>query len=67
MWGTLVGKAEELLIILLIILILFGGRKLPDLARGIGKSVREIRKGFEGEVNDDNRDKTETKGSDKKS
>lgn len=40
------GKAEELLIILVIILILFGGKKLPELARSIGSSVKEIRKGF---------------------
>lgn len=40
------GKTEELLIILLIILILFGGKKLPELARSIGQSVKEVRKGF---------------------
>jgi len=34
---------RELLIILLIILILFGGRKLPELARSLGKAVRIFR------------------------
>jgi sec-independent protein translocase protein TatA len=48
----LFGKAEELVIILVIILVLFGGKKLPELAKGIGSSVKEIRKGFNGDVNE---------------
>jgi sec-independent protein translocase protein TatA len=43
------GKTEELVIILVIILVLFGGKKLPELSRSIGQSVKEIRKGFNGE------------------
>jgi sec-independent protein translocase protein TatA len=34
----------EILIILLIVLLLFGGRKIPELLRGLGKGVREYRK-----------------------
>ncbi|RDI95487.1 twin-arginine translocase TatA/TatE family subunit [Meiothermus sp. QL-1] len=34
----------ELLIILLIVVLLFGARKLPELARGLGQSAREFRK-----------------------
>ncbi len=34
----------ELLIILLIVLLLFGAKKLPELARGMGKSMKEFRK-----------------------
>jgi sec-independent protein translocase protein TatA len=45
----MLGKFEELLVILVIILVLFGGKKLPELARSIGTSVREVRKGFAGE------------------
>lgn len=37
---------EELLVILVIILVLFGGKKLPELSRSIGESIRELRKGF---------------------
>lgn len=40
------GKVEELLLVLVIILILFGARKLPELSRSIGQSMKEIRKGF---------------------
>ena len=38
-----IGGAE-LLIILCIALLLFGGKKLPDLAKGLGKSIREFKK-----------------------
>ena len=41
---------EELLLILAIVLVLFGGKKLPELSRSIGESVRELRKGFRGEL-----------------
>lgn len=34
----------ELLLILLIVLLLFGGAKLPSLARGLGQSIREFKK-----------------------
>lgn len=34
----------ELLIILVIILLLFGSKKLPELARGLGKSMKEFKK-----------------------
>ena len=49
----MLGKFEELLVILVIILVLFGGKKLPQLARGIGESVREVRRGFNGDTSDE--------------
>jgi sec-independent protein translocase protein TatA len=41
------GKIEIILLIVLAVVILFtGGKKLPELARGIGQSAKEIKKGF---------------------
>ena len=37
----------DLLIILFVILLLFGTKKLPELARSLGKSVSEFKKGKE--------------------
>ena len=34
---------RELIIILAIIILLFGGRKIPELIRGIGKGIREFK------------------------
>jgi sec-independent protein translocase protein TatA len=35
---------SELILILLILLLLFGGSKLPSLARGLGQAIREFKK-----------------------
>lgn len=42
----------ELLIILVVVLLIFGPRRLPDMAKGIGQSVREFRKGIR-DIRDD--------------
>lgn len=34
---------QEILIILLIVLVLFGGKKIPELMKGLGKGVREYK------------------------
>jgi len=40
----------EIIIIVLVIVLLFGGRKIPELMRGIGKGVKEFKEGInEGE------------------
>lgn len=38
----------ELLMIMFVVLLLFGGQKLPELAKGLGKSVREFKKAASG-------------------
>jgi len=47
---------QEILIILLIVLIFFGGKKIPELMRGLGKGMREYKKavsGLEEELSDE--------------
>ncbi len=58
------GKFEEVLIIVLIILLLFGAKKIPDLARSIGQAAKEVRKGFT-EGNSDDASKSDAKTKDK--
>jgi sec-independent protein translocase protein TatA len=49
--------APELIIILLIILVIFGGSKLPHLARSLGQAQKEFKTGLsEGAKSDDDSD-----------
>ena len=52
-FGFLDLDMPELLIILAIVLLLFGGKKLPELSKSIGDSVRELRKGISGSTDDE--------------
>lgn len=40
-------RGWEFIIIFLVILLLFGGKKIPELMRGLGKGVHSFRKGME--------------------
>lgn len=44
---------SELLVILCVVLILFGGKKLPELARSIGLGIREFKRASQGLDEDD--------------
>ena len=44
---------QELLIILVIVLVLFGANRLPQLARSLGSSVKEFKKGVDETSKDD--------------
>ena len=58
----------EIIIIVLVIVLLFGGRKIPELMRGIGKGVKEFKEGIGGEdekKDADNKPKTEESKTDK--
>lgn len=46
---------QELILIFLIVLILFGAKRLPELARGLGKSIKEFKRATS-EVEDDIRE-----------
>lgn len=51
------GKAEIIMLIVAVIIVLFaGGKKLPELARGIGQATKEIRKGFTDNVEEDKKE-----------
>ncbi len=39
---------QELLLIALVILLFFGGRKIPELMKGLGKGVRSFKEGING-------------------
>jgi sec-independent protein translocase protein TatA len=43
----------ELLVILGIVILLFGAKRIPELARGLGKGVNEFKKGLAGEATPD--------------
>lgn len=49
----------ELLLIVLVILLLFGGKKLPEMMRGMGRGVKEFKDAMEKPISDD--DKKEEK------
>lgn len=40
---------QELLIILVIVLLIFGGRKIPEIARGLGEGIRSFKDSMRGE------------------
>jgi len=48
---------SEWLIILLVIVIFFGGKKIPELMRGLGSGVREFKKASSVDSTDDTKDK----------
>jgi sec-independent protein translocase protein TatA len=43
----------ELLIVLAVVLLLFGSKKLPELAKGMGQAAKEFRSGLHGESEPD--------------
>jgi sec-independent protein translocase protein TatA len=42
------GKIEGIIVLVLIILLLFGSKRIPELAKSIGASVKEVKNGFNG-------------------
>lgn len=56
---------QEILIILLIVLVLFGGKKIPELMKGLGKGVKEYKNAMNG-VEDEVKNATGESQPDKK-
>lgn len=55
--------AQEILFIALIVLLFFGGKKIPELMKGLGKGVRSFKDGMNG--TDDTAAKTDIKAEEK--
>ena len=54
---------QEVLVIALIVLLLFGGKKIPELMKGLGKGVKSFKDGMkEIETDDDQKDKGKANG-----
>ena len=49
----------ELLIILVIILVLFGSRRIPDLAKGLGEGIRNFKSGMRSDERPEIEDRNE--------
>lgn len=45
---TLMPTGGEMVVLLLIVVVLFGGKKIPELARGLGKGIREFNEAKDG-------------------
>ena len=52
---------QEIIPILLIVLLFFGGKKIPELMKGLGKGVRSFKDGMNGVDNDNDTTKDSTK------
>lgn len=51
----------EILLIALIVLLIFGGKKIPELMRGLGKGIRSFKNGMNGKEDDQKDDVQGTK------
>ncbi len=56
---------QELIFIVIIILLLFGGKKIPEMMKGLGKGVRSFKDGMNG-IDDESGDKDREKKQDDK-
>lgn len=52
---------QEILVIALIVLLLFGGKKIPELMKGLGKGVKSFKDGVNGIADEADKTSTDTK------
>lgn len=50
---------QEIIVIALIVLLLFGGKKIPELMKGLGKGVKSFKDGMKEIEADDKKEKSE--------
>lgn len=55
----------EIILIALAVLLIFGGKKIPELMKGIGKGMRSFREGVEGKEDNENNDEKEEVGNER--
>ena len=58
--------AGEIIVIALIVLLLFGGKKIPELMKGLGKGVRSFKEGMNNIENDIDNSGTEKSNNENK-
>jgi sec-independent protein translocase protein TatA len=50
----------QIILIVAVILLFFGGKKIPEMMKGIGKGAREFKKGLSGDYDEDGEPKKDT-------
>ena len=50
---------QEIIVIALIVLLFFGGKKIPELMKGLGKGVKSFKDGMKGEDDEEEKVKSE--------
>lgn len=51
----------QIVVIVLVVLLLFGGKKIPELMKGIGRGTREFKKGLNTDDEDDGKESNDKK------
>ncbi|MDT8393162.1 MAG: twin-arginine translocase TatA/TatE family subunit [Bacteroidales bacterium] len=51
----------QIVVIVLVVLLLFGGKKIPELMKGIGRGTREFKKGLNTDDEDDSKESSDKK------
>jgi len=52
----MIGRGEVIIIVVIALLVLFGGKKIPELMRGLGRGLREFRDSVRGITPDEGTD-----------
>lgn len=53
--------ATEIILILVVLLLFFGGKRIPELARGLGKGIREFKDASSGKTTDEEKKELDNK------